>query len=275
MKTTSKIILAAVCVAAVLYEYMQNSQQASAGTPGAGRVAAAAGTNAYYRVDVRGSVPRTQTVQYKAYESCYHNGWRQPVWVGYELTAEEAVATAVDRKGRQFYPDPATPGAPDKSQSFGKFGFDKGHMMPCMDARWSEEAMSSSFSYVNCCPQFPNLNQGIWRRLEEKVNQMAVKYGCMYVSAGPIVPADAPRFGAEPGIAVPSHFFKVLCYERADGWHATAFLFPNAACSGSMFDYTLTVDSLESLTGYDFLYNLPDDLENQVEAAPFRAKYWQ
>ena len=42
-----------------------------------------------------------------------------------------------------------------------------------------------------------------------------------------------------------------------------------------MFDYTLTVDSLESLTGYDFLYNLPDDLENQVEAAPFRAKYWQ
>lgn len=215
-----------------------------------------------------------QLVVHEAYVSYYSNNWLEPYWVAYKLTAAEAASENVERTGG-FYPERQLRSAPESWESYRKYGFDKGHMMPCMDAKWSECAMNSSFSYANCCPQATNLNTGVWKRVETKVNTMARKYGAMYVCAGPIVPANARVIGDVSCIAVPSHCFKALCYSRNGEWHATAFLFPNDVCKGSMFDYTLTVDSLESITGYDFFHNLPDDIERRIESEPFREKYWQ
>jgi endonuclease G len=41
-----------------------------------------------------------------------------------------------------------------------------------------------------------------------------------------------------------------------------------------MFNYACSVDDVEKLTGHDFFYNLPDEIENVVEAS-WRMKDWQ
>lgn len=52
-------------------------------------------------------------------------------------------------------------------------GFDRGHMAPAADMRWSATAMSESFYLTNICPQTPSLNQGDWNRLEGKIRDWA------------------------------------------------------------------------------------------------------
>jgi endonuclease G len=61
---------------------------------------------------------------------------------------------------------------------------------------------------------------------------------------------------------------------RHGRWQAIGFVFPNEACKGSMFNYACSVDDVEKLTGHDFFYNLPDEIENAVEAS-WRMKDWQ
>ena len=41
-----------------------------------------------------------------------------------------------------------------------------------------------------------------------------------------------------------------------------------------MFDYSCTVDEVEKATGHDFFCNLPDDVENSIEAS-YKVKDWQ
>ena len=44
-----------------------------------------------------------------------------------------------------------------------------------------------------------------------------------------------------------------------------AFIFPNEKCEGTLGDYAVTVDEVESRTGLDFFSLLEDKVENEVE----------
>ena len=77
----------------------------------------------------------------------------------------------------------------------------------------------------------------------------------------------------ENRVAVPAKFFKVLCMQRKGKWQAIGFVMPNFAIKGSMFDYAVTVDEVERLTGHDFFHNLPDDIETLIESQ-FKQKDW-
>lgn len=46
-------------------------------------------------------------------------------------------------------------------------GYDRGHMAPAGDMKWSKKAMDESFFMTNMCPQAKTLNTGAWKRLEE------------------------------------------------------------------------------------------------------------
>jgi len=41
---------------------------------------------------------------------------------------------------------------------------------------------------------------------------------------------------------------------------------PNDRAPEGLFNYVITVDSLESITNIDFLYQLNDTLENRIES---------
>ncbi|KKK52962.1 hypothetical protein LCGC14_3099610, partial [marine sediment metagenome] len=66
-------------------------------------------------------------------------------------------------------------------------GYDRGHIIPAADMKWSPDAMSASFFMSNMSPQDPSFNRGIWKKLEEQVREWAVGNREIYVVTGPVL----------------------------------------------------------------------------------------
>ena len=75
------------------------------------------------------------------------------------------------------------------------------------------------------------------------------------------------------GLACPEYYFMAVLGQKDDVFHAIAFLVPHKEgmtenpSSDELKEYVVSVDKLEEETGIDFFCNLPDVLENEVEAA--------
>lgn len=140
-------------------------------------------------------------------------------------------------------------------------------MAPAADMRWSEEAMKESFYMTNMCPQLHSLNAGDWKSLEELARDWAKKYGNIYIATGPIVGRQPQTIGKARKIVVPEAFYKVLLRRKGNGeWASIGFVMENKAVSKPLLTYMQSVDEVEKLTGIDFFYNLPDDIEEGIEA---------
>lgn len=72
-------------------------------------------------------------------------------------------------------------------EDYSSSGWDKGHMAPSADMKWSQTAMNESFYLTNICPQNHELNGRDWQTLEKYVRDWAVKYGKVWIVCGPYV----------------------------------------------------------------------------------------
>lgn len=124
--------------------------------------------------------------------------------------------------------------------------------------------MKESFYFSNITPQFPGFNRGIWKKLEEKVRDWAILYDCLYVTTGPICKLSSKTIG-ENEVKIPTHFYKTILIYNDSIKQSIGFVFPNEKCEGEIFDYALTVDSIELLTGMDLYFALPDRQEKMIE----------
>ena len=205
-----------------------------------------------------------QIIKHTGFTLSYDADFKTPQWVAWELTADEVDGT-YPRKD-SFSPDPEVRGAKAYHKDYSNSGYDRGHMAPAADMKWSETAMEESFYTSNICPQNRNLNRGDWKDLEELEREWAVKYGAVAITAGPIYTTKCPeRIGAHK-VAVPDAFFKVLLVDYPDSPKAYGFVFKNEAGSRKLSYYQQTVDDVERLTGMDFFPALPDDIENEIES---------
>ena len=221
-------------------------------------------------VDVRYEIPTIsdsrsqQIIEHVGYTVSYNHNWHLPNWVAYELTPSEVYGEY--SRTAKFLPDPLVNGDPVVTKDYSGSGYDRGHMAPAADMRWSEQAMKESFYMTNMCPQNHNNNAGDWKDLEELVRDIAHKYGSTYICAGPIVTDVNNTIGSIRKIVVPSAFYKVLLRQKKDGsWTAIGFVMPNAAGNRPLMSYMHSVDEIESATGIDFFYNLDDSVEETVE----------
>jgi DNA/RNA endonuclease G (NUC1) len=138
------------------------------------------------------------------YTVSYNSDWKIPNWVAYELTKEEA--EGVEPRGNKFIPDPAISYKNSATtDDYKNTGWDRGHMAPAGDMKWSEQVMKESFYLSNICPQNRNLNGGIWKSLEEQVRDLALQKGSIYVVCGPIVSKQPQTIGNNK-VAVPDAF---------------------------------------------------------------------
>ena len=222
-------------------------------------------SNALLEVPTVKTHPSGKVAHHIGYTVSYNTNWRLPNWVAYELTAAELVGD-LPRESR-FTDDPAIVGEAT-TEDYVKSGYDRGHMAPAADMKWSEGAMHESFYMTNICPQIHGLNAGDWKDLEEHVRTMATKHDHIYVCCGPIVSSTQYTIGrySDARVVIPDAFFKVLLRKKASGdWTAIGFEMYNVAGNYPLAAYALSIDSLESLTGLDFFYNLPDSIETVVE----------
>ena len=190
-------------------------------------------------------------VPHKAYVSSYNEETLIPDWVAYELTADETGGTE-SRGGIEFRMDPTLRGVTQAMrEDYSGSGWTKGHLMPAADAAYSTTTMGETFYFTNICPQDETLNAGDWAYLEKRVRQWANRYGTI----------------GEREVVVPDSFFKALLIQKKNGsYSAIAFVMDNDDERYYLKDCYLTVDELETLTGFNFFPQLDDTIEEKVES---------
>lgn len=204
----------------------------------------------------------TLRLDYEGFRMDFNCDNLTPDWVAWELLGSETNGD-VPRSDR-FWADPDVSCSPT-TDDYRHSGYDRGHMCPAADQKWSEKAMRDCFVMTNMVPQANALNSGAWNTLEGKERYWARRDSAIVIIAGPIyTDNDTKRIGAN-GVRVPSAFFKVLLAPYTDTPRAIGFIYPNAQAPGNMADYAMSVDRVEEITGLDFFYNLPPDMEAEVE----------
>ena len=206
---------------------------------------------------------REQIIEHTGHIVSYNSVWNEPNWVAWELTREETRAP-YRKRNSDFEPDPLVEGKKITTHDYTKSGYTRGHMAPSGDMKWDEDAMNECYYTSNICPQNKELNAGLWEEVESLSRTWARRYGKVWICCGPIV--DDVHLMVKSKIAVPSSFFKVICAEQNNRYHAIGFIFPNEDCKGRIWQYAYSVDEVERITGHDFFYNLPDDIEDKIEA---------
>ena len=204
-----------------------------------------------------------QIIRHSGYTVSYNKDLKIPNWVSYELTREETKGK--EKRGNRFIADPLVIGPIATNADYTRSGYDKGHMAPAADMKWSPEAMKESFYFSNMCPQHPQLNRRGWKNLEEKIRNWAIADSAIIIICGPIIEKHPKTIGKNK-VVVPQKFFKVVLSPFAKPIRAIGFLFNNEQAEEPLSSYVVTVDSIESLTNMDFFAPLPDEIENKIEA---------
>lgn len=248
-------------VGRALVDEIENSQR-SGGVADAAS-APVAGGDELLSQDTPDGVPE-QMLRRTGYTASYNKTTKLPNWVAWHLTADRTTGPA-KRSGVDFQADMDVPAPRAEDSDYYGSGYDRGHMCPAADNKYSEKAMEESFLFTNMCPQNGNLNRGDWNEMEQACRRWAKEYGGVYVVCGPILYKGKHKTIGKNKVVVPEAFFKVVL-RTGENPKAIGFIYKNAEGNRPKGDYVNTVDEVERITGIDFFPSLPDDVENKVEA---------
>ncbi|HEY9104563.1 DNA/RNA non-specific endonuclease [Chitinimonas sp.] len=215
----------------------------------------------------------------EGYVLVHDNALRTPVWVVEHLTPARFAGTA-DRKklGEPFAADSELPeGKRAEKPDYVNSGYDRGHMAPAADMKWSDNAMVQSFLLSNMAPQQgQDLNRHIWADLEEMVRNWTCERGDLYAITGPIYDQPGKTIGADK-VAVPSAFFKMVV--DLGRRRVISFILPNARVPKQgkppaevLQPYIVTVREVEERSGMHLLSALAP--REQRRLATLRSVMW-
>lgn len=226
-------------------------------------------------------LPSDNFVEHSAMLLSYNEDHEQASWVAHIIRPEIIDGTVF--RSNDFRPDPlvATGTAieadyflkslqADSSYTYDGYGFDRGHLAPSADFRWSAKALSESYFYSNMSPQRPAFNREGWAELEGLLRAYIYDHPStqLYVVTGPVLHDQLPKVSRSiNGVSIPEQYFKVALDLRSE--QAIAFLMPNSAISSPLGSYATTVDEVEALTGLDFFSALPNQsaIESSINKA--------
>lgn len=143
-------------------------------------------------------------------------------------------------------------------------GYDRGHLCPAGDRRFSKEAFDETFFTSNISPQRKDFNAGLWNRLEQKTRYWAKKYDGLYVVTGGVLSSNLDVIGKE-NVSVPKYFYKILIDKYNGQYKVIAFLVPHKESEQPLYTFVVPIDTIEKMTGIDFFSGLPDKIENNLE----------
>ncbi len=205
-----------------------------------------------------------QIVRHNGYILSYSEENEQAEWVAYELKKSELNYNNNDFKRPFFVEDPKVNSTSADWKNYRRSGYDKGHLCPAGDRKYSKAAFDETFYTSNISPQLHDFNEGIWNRLEQKVRYWASKYDGIYVVTGGILDENLPTIGYED-VTVPNYFYKVLLDEQDGEYKMIAFLVPHRDSDRPLYEFVVSVDEIEKRTGIDFFPKLNDAEEARLE----------
>jgi len=207
----------------------------------------------------------------------YDEDYKMARWVAHIISSD--VATGNAGRTNDFRPDPnvststaveadyfvTSTGSNDEIVYHG-YGYDRGHLAPSADFRWSEKALSESYFYSNISPQTAEFNRESWADLEGNIRQYAIAHETdVFVVTGPVLENDLPRI--EKGVnqlVIPRYFYKVALDTLNK--KAVGFLMPNEDCQKPLEFYAKPIKEIEEITGLNFFANFDPDIIDALES---------
>lgn len=162
-------------------------------------------------------------------------------------------------------------------------GFDRGHMAPSADRTNTIANNSATFLMTNIIPQSPDNNQGVWANLENYSRTLVTNQNKeLYIIAGSYGTGGTGSNGSKTTIAngrvtVPARTWKVIVVLDRPGLGVSgvntstrviAVDIPNAqgVRNADWRNYRISVDTLESRTGYNFLSQVSSSIQSTIES---------
>lgn len=236
---------------------------------------------AFYMEDLKSyGLPSTDYLEHTAYCFEYSEDHEQSKWVAHMITPEveelgsgrtndfridPLVLTGTAEQNDYFNYDPTR----KEGDQYDGFGYDRGHLAPSADFRWYGEAVSESYYYSNMSPQHPDLNREKWADLESMLRSYVIRNNVpLAIITAPVLTDDLSKIKQSPNrLSIPKFYLKIA-YDHTNK-RAIGFLMANKELSRPLDMYTITVDELEKLTGYDFFPNIDESIE-----ATYDVKEW-
>jgi len=208
-------------------------------------------------------LPTETVTQHSAYSLVYNHKHMQAKWVAYNLTYGNTVGGA--ERSSKFSIDPSISPRTAVTSDYTKTGYDRGHLAPAGDMKFSAQAMSESFYMSNVSPQLPGFNRGIWKKLEEQFRSWAPSSHPVFVVTGPVLTDPiSSHIGQTCSISVPQRFYKIML-DTASPMRAIAFVLPNNSSTQPLSSFAMSIDEAERITGMDFFPKLNDVQEAKIE----------
>ncbi len=219
------------------------------------------------------------------YNLSYNNSKLTTNWTSWHVSSND-ITNAADRQD-DFRADNTLPlswyHVTESDFNYATYGFDRGHMCPSADRTSSIPNNSATFLMTNMIPQAPNNNQGPWMKLEDYGRTLVNSGNELYIICGPYGQGGKSAKGTfsilASGVTVPSYTWKIILVipnENGDlnrissTTRVIAVWMPNNndTCPlGSLWtSYRVSVDYIESQTGYDFLSNVSTTIQDVIEA---------
>lgn len=172
----------------------------------------------------------TIRIVHKNYTTVFSKSLKYPILVEWWVTKSGLeCANPVARKDK-FIPDPLLKKDSDIAEDYVGSGFDRGHLAPAADNRCKgADVMEESFFFTNMAPQYPGLNRGQWKNLEEWTRYLATQNDSVFVQAGCV--GDIKKVKS---LAIPSHCWKVITIKKTG--EVTAYWFPNVPEKSASFE---------------------------------------
>ena len=168
--------------------------------------------------------------------------------------------------------------------------FARGHICASEDRQSSEEQNRQTFITSNIHPQYQAHNAGLWGTMESVVQSWGKSssfrdtlYVCKGATIANVTLDGTTASGTIPysevkskygvtltgSLTIPRYWFMALLCLKNGEYHAMAYWTEqkNTSNSGTTLPQCMiSIDELERRTGIDFFCNLPDDIEEEVEA---------
>ena len=220
--------------------------------------------------------PNEQLVKHSAFYLDYAEKYEVARWVAHIILPD--VINGVVTRTNDFRVDSSiTTGSsveadyflktmrPDSTYKYDGFGYDRGHLAPSADFRWSQTALSESYFYSNMTPQLPIFNREGWGELEDAIRGYMYRNPTtqLYVITGPILNDSLHKI--ERGVnkvTIPKYFWKIaldLKNQRAIG-----FIMPNEEITKPLQSFAVPISEIEQKTGLQFFTKLSPEIRQNI-----------
>jgi endonuclease G len=175
-------------------------------------------------------------IKYQFMIVCYDKTQKESHWSSYFL-CKNRLGGKLPRKST-FIPDPTMKDVSAKLCSFKVHNYDIGHLTNANDMNFNQTAEDQCFYFQNVCPQWYQMNRGVFKQAENYVRKMAPTADSIFIVSG-VIFGNIKTQTCLP-IPIPSYFWKIIRYNKVSYY----YLFPNTVCNNNFEKYQVTEQTL-------------------------------